>query len=507
MLASSVRAPASSAGHTLLTVSLAAVLLTLDMTIVNVALPEIAGEFSARLDGLQWVVNGYPLAFAALLLTAGSISDRIGRRTIFAVGTVVFTLASAACGLAWNPASLTVFRLVQGAGGALIMATALALIAGAYPAGAARQKAIGIFSALGGAAAGLGPLVGGAAVDLLGWRWIFWINLPVGALVLAGALRLREPEGRERLGGGLDLAGVALAVAMLFSLNYGLLTGPADGWTSPLVVTTLVAGVVLLGAFLWVEHGRRDAMLDLALFRVRTFSGAILLTFAARVTSFGFLPFLILWLQGMLGFSAWETGVRLLAMTLPILVVAPLTAPLQRRFPVSGIMASGFALIAVAFLLMARVGPGSSWTVALPGLLLLGIGGALCFPPLMGLAVGVVPPERAGMASGLSNTFFPLGTAAGVAGFGALFSGRIGAELSDARLAAHGLDAAAADRARTAVTAGRFDALPSDPVRDLARTAFTETLAQTCLVAAVAALAAVLAALFLIRARDLHKDA
>ncbi|WP_188195201.1 MFS transporter [Nonomuraea sp. SYSU D8015] len=476
------------AGWTLAVVCLAAVLLTLDITIVNVALPEIAGELSARLDGLQWAINGYTLAFAALLLTSGSVSDRIGRRAIFTAGVVLFTAASAACGAAWSPGALVAFRIAQGVGGAMVMGTAMALIAGAYPAGRARQSAIGAFSAAGGAAAGLGPLVGGLLVDTLGWRWIFWINVPVGLLVLAGALlRLREPA-RETPAGRIDALGAVLAVAMLFALNYALIAGPDQGWGAPGVLTALVAGLLLLGLFAAVQVRRPHAVLDVRLFRVPSFTGAVLLTFLARICSFGILPYLILWLQGMLGHSPLETGLRLLAMTLPILVVAPLAGRLGQKIPASRLMAAGFGLIAVAFLLMARVGPDSDWTVAFPGFVLLGVGGALAFPPLMGVTLDVVPRERAGMASGLSNTFFPLGTATGVAAFGAVFTSRIGAELPGQA---------------AAVAGGRFDQV-SGPALEVARSAFTGALSTTCLVAAAAGVAGVAVSLLLIRARDLQ---
>lgn len=290
---------------------------------------------------------------------------------------------------------------------------------GLHPAGRARQSAIGAFSAAGGAAAGLGPLLGGLLVDTLGWRWIFWINVPVGLLVLAGALlRLREPA-RETPVGRIDALGAVLAVTMLFALNYALIAGPGQGWGSLSTVLTLVAGL-----------------------------------------------------------------------TLPILVVAPLAGRLGQQISAFRLMAAGFALIMVAFLLMARVGPDSDWSVAFPGLVLLGVGGALVFPPLLGVTLDVVPRERAGMASGLSNTFFPLGTATGVAAFGAIFTARIGAELPGQA---------------AAVAGGRFDRV-SGPALETARTALTGALSTTCLVAAAAGLAGVAISLLLIRTRDLEPE-
>ncbi|MDQ7909888.1 MFS transporter [Phytohabitans sp. ZYX-F-186] len=487
--------------------SLSAALMTLDVTIVNVALPQIEGGLGAGLDGLQWIVNAYTLAFAALLLSVGSLSDRVGRRRIFALGVAVFTGASLGCALAPGTATLVVARTVQGVGGALVMGTGLALIAAAYAGTEARARntAIGLFAAGGAAAAALGPLVGGLVVDAWGWRYIFVLNLPLGlAILLATWLRLTESKaenGRHRL----DLAGLVLAAAMLFGLNYALLTGPLDGWSSTPVVAALVAAGALTAAFLFVQWRRGEAaMLDLRLFRIRSFTGAILVTYAARLVSFGLLPFLVLWLSGMLGYGPFQIGLRLLLLSITMIVVAPLSGALTRRVPVHVLMALGMALTGAGALAMTTIEPGDGWTAAAPGLLLLGAGAGLAAPHLLGVAVGVVPPERAGMASGAANTFFPLGTASGVALYGAVLAHQVDRHLTDAGSA---LEPAAAERVRALVTSGRFDALAAlpGPVRQAAEAGFTSGLSAMLTIAGVAALLAALASLLLIRGADQHQ--
>ena len=494
--------------------ALSAMLMTLDITIVNVALPDIATDLRTGLDSLQWIVNAYTLAFAALLLSVGSLSDRMGRRLLFGTGVAVFTLASLACAVAPTAPLLIVARAVQGLGGAFVMGTALALIAAAYDGAPARARttAIGLFSAGGGAAAALGPLIGGLVVDGWGWRFIFVINLPIGLVILAGTwLRIRESVVRDR-GHRLDLAGLVLGALVLFALNYALLTGPHDGWGSVTVVVALAGGVVLFAVFLVVQHRRGPAaMLDLGLFRIRSFTGAILVTYAARVFSFGLLPFLILWLGGMLGYGPLQIGVRLLLLSAAMIVVAPLSGALTRFVPTGVILATGMAITGVGVLSMTTIGPDDTWTAGALGMVLIGVGGGLVAPHLLGVAVGVVPAERAGMASGAANTFFPLGTASGVAVFGALLSRRIDSGLADGRLAEFGIPASTADDLRALVAAGRFDQLAAsvpaparEPVLAAARAAYTDGLSTIFVVAGVAGLLAAVAALVLISDKDLH---
>lgn len=486
---------------TVAVVGLSAAVMTLDTTVVNVALGAIGAEFEATLSGLQWVVNGYTLAFAALLLSAGSLSDRLGRRGVFVLGMAVFTLASLACALAPSEGVLVAARIVQGAGASLVMGTGLALIAGAYEGEdpKRRQTAIGVFTAMGAAAAALGPLVGGALVDGAGWRFIFVVNIPFGLLIVGATLGVVRPQPRVATS-RLDLAGATLAALALFSLNYGLLTGANDGWGRVDVVATLVAAPVLLAAFLLVESRRgRAAMLDLSLFRIPTFSGAIVLSFAARVTSFGLFPFVILWLTGVLGHTPLEVGLILLVLSVAMLVVAPSSGQLARFAPVQALTCLGMVVIGAGLVWgAASLDPASGWTAILPCLVLVGVGAGIVMPHMMGLAVGVVPADRAGMASGASNAFFPLGTAVGVAVYGAVMTAAVAARVADGDVA-------------RAVAAGRVDELAatlpagSGAVVAAAREAFVAGLSQVFVIAGLAAVLSGVATLFLVRARDAHR--
>ncbi len=470
--------------------SLSAAVMTLDATVVNVALAEIGGEFAAPLAHLQWVVNGYTLAFAALLLTAGSLSDRFGRRGAFAAGMAVFTLASLACALAPGSGWLVAARIVQGAGAAFVFGTGPALIAGAHaglPA-SARRAAMGVFAAGGAAAAVLGPLVGGVLVEFAGWRSLFLVNLPVGALAIVCVLLWTLPQPRAGTG-RTDAAGAVLAVGLLFALNYGLLTGSGQGWDRPDTVAALASLPVLLTAFLLVERARgREAMLDLSLFRIPTFVGAVGLSFAARVTGFGMFPFLILWLTGVVGLGPLQVGLVLLLVPAGIVLLAPLGGVAARLLPVRALMALGMALIGTGLAWAAlALDPGQGWGAVAPGLVLVGVGAGVITPHMMDLAVSVVPPERAGMASGTANTFFPLGTAVGVAVFGALVSAVVGARVDEPGR----------------VAAGDFGGL-SGAAAAAAREAYVDGLALVLLAASATAFACALSSLWLIRARDAH---
>ncbi|WKX69034.1 MFS transporter [Streptomyces sp. XD-27] len=497
--------------------SLAAALMTLDITVVNVALPEIGADLNASLDSLQWIVNAYTLTFAALLLTAGSVSDRIGRRAVFLTGVAVFTVASAGCALSQDAATLIAARAVQGAGGAMVLGTSLALIAGAYEGAAAgaRKTAIALFTAGGAVSAATGPLVGGAIVEWLSWPFLFAVNVPIGIFILLGAAWKVPETVTAEATGKIDYVGAVLAVLALFSLNYGLLTGARNGWTSPDVLGALIAGALLTVAFVAVQRrlGTR-AMLDLRLFAIPTFTGAVLLSFAARIFSFGMLPFLTLWLGGMLGHTPFQTGLILLAQSLALVLAAPLGAQLTKVMPVGRVLALGMAVVAVGQFLAVGIGPDDDWTAALPMLVLLGIGAGLTLPHLLDLAVGVVPAAQAGTASGAANSFFPLGTATGVAAFGAVLSAKVDAALSTAALGRLHVPEDGAGRARELVTAGQFDALGKmapraarGSVLDLARTAYTDALSAIFLIAGVAGLLAAVASLVLVRENDGHGTA
>ncbi|MFB6394124.1 DHA2 family efflux MFS transporter permease subunit [Polymorphospora lycopeni] len=495
--------PGTLARRTLLTVSVASAMTTMDITIVNVALPAIAGDLSATFPQLQWTVNAYPLLFAALLLAGGSLSDRVGRRRIFVTGVLLFTGGSLLCGLAPDPLVLIAGRAVQGIGGAFILAPAVPLLAAAYP-GERRTVAIGVFSATAAVSAALAPLIGGALVASLGWRSVFLVNLLPGVFVLLGAARWLTgagPQGKRRL----DLVGAVLGVVSLGAVNLAVISGADDGWTSPVAMTAVVVALIGLAAFVTVESRTNDPMLDLGLFRIRAFTGASLLSFLTRAVGFGTMPYLVLWLQGMLGYSALQAGLQLSALSGAIVAGSLAVARLQRRYGNRLVVTAGFVAVLAGYLLVARVSADSTWWVALPGLLLVGGGMGLLFAPLMGISVSVVPPQQAGMASGTANAFFPLGTAVGAAVFGAVLSARIGAGLPDQDLAQHGVSEGEEGGVRQLVASGRFTDLPAD-VTELARIAFADGLSTVAWVAAAAAAVGVAVALLTIPSRRSPAD-
>ncbi|MFJ8645478.1 MFS transporter [Streptomyces sp. NPDC093546] len=464
-------------------VSAGGVMMTLDVTVVNVALSGIARDLESGLGQVQWTVSAYSLAFGALLLSSGALSDRIGRRTVFTAGMALFTLASAGCGLAPDVGTLIAARAAQGLGGALVFAPTLALIAAAYPEGARRQAAIAAFAAIASAAGALGPVVGGVLVDLLGWRWIFLVNVPIGVLVVAGALaRMPESAAPRDTRRRIDPLGALLGVGALLALHYPLVAGPEAGWAAPEVVLSAAVGVGLALALV-ASQRRGDGLIDLALLRVRAFSGAALLGFLARLTSLGVLAFVTLWLQSTHAYTPLEVGLHLLPLTGSLLIAGLFVARLQRRFAADALVAGGFAAQGAGLVLLAAAGAGLPAADAATslGLVLLGIGGAVIFPPLMGVAVDAVPADRAGMASGLTNACYPLGTATGIALFGALFSARVG----------EGLGAEAG--ARAAVETGRFELL-APALQPLARSAFSGAFTAVCLAAALVCVVGVLAA-------------
>ncbi|ORT58073.1 MFS transporter [Streptomyces sp. CB03238] len=458
-------------------------MMTLDVTVVNVALSDIARDLEAGLGRVQWTVSAYSLAFGALLLTAGALSDRIGRRAVFTAGMALFTLASAACGLAPDAGTLIAARAAQGLGGAMVFAPTLALIAAAYE-GVRRQAAIAAFAAIASAAGALGPIVGGLFVQVLGWRWIFLVNVPIGILVVAGALsRMPESMAARDTRRRMDLLGAALGVGALLALHYPLVTGPEVGWAAPEVLVSAVAGVVLAVALV-ASQSRGDGLIDMTLLRIRAFSGAAVLGFLARLSSLGVLAFVTLWLQSTHAYSPLEVGLQLLPLTGSLLIAGLFVARLQKVFPPDVLVAGGFAAQGLGLLGLAAAGSGSGQAVTVVALVLLGVGGAVIFPPLMGVAVGAAPADRAGMASGLTNACYPLGTATGVAAFGAVFSARLSDGLGSG---------VAAGPAREAVETGRFELL--DPaLQPLARTAFSGAFTAVCLASALVCLLGVLAA-------------
>jgi EmrB/QacA subfamily drug resistance transporter len=438
---------------TLIAVCVTTFMLLLDITIVNVALPSIQHRLKADLTGLQWVVDAYALALAALILTAGALADRFGRRLLFTFGVVVFTSASLLCGLAWNITTLDVARGVQGIGGAALFATALALIAHEYR-GADRFGAIAVWGATIGAAVASGPLVGGILTDALGWRWVFFVNVPVGAFALLIA-RTRMVESRDVGAVRTDVAGLLTFSAALFLIVFGLLRGNAEGWGSGLIISTLLAGVVLLVAFVVVEARQERPMLDISLFRRPAFLGVSLATFAIGAGMFALFPYLSIYLQDILGTSPLGAGLRFLPLTAFIFFVPLLTRGIAQRVQAWILATLGLLLVAIALLLMYGLSSGSRWTALLPGLVVAGIGIGLANPTLAAAALRTVDPARSGMASGINNTFRLSGVSIGVAALGAVLENRVSSSLASTTHVHSRTLAAAVSSAGTRAVDGR----------------------------------------------------
>jgi EmrB/QacA subfamily drug resistance transporter len=467
----------------LVIVCVAIFMLLLDITVVNVALPDIQKELHASFTDLQWVVDAYALMLATTVLIAGTLGDLLGRKRVFLVGVGLFTAASAACGAATDPLVLNLARGVQGVGGAIMLAVSLAILSQEFH-GKERGTAFGIWGATIGAAVAIGPLVGGALTTWLGWRWIFFVNLPIGVICIVGGLRVLH-ESRNEEHGGYDLPGFATLTGGLFSFVLALLRGNDWGWSSGREVALYVVAAVLLVAFFAIEHVSRAPMLDLGLFRVPTFVGAQIVAFAISAGIFAQFLYLTLYLQNVLGYSPIQAGLRFLPLSLVSFFVAPVAGRLSARLPVRLLLGVGLALVGVSLLLMHGVTTHSGWTTLLPGFVVAGIGVGMVNPPLASVAVSVVEPRRAGMASGVNNTFRQVGIATGIAGLGAIFQDTISSKL-------HG--------------AGGAKGVASGAVQqggELARAAFVSGLNEILLVGAILAFVGAALALILVRTRDL----
>lgn len=404
-------------------------MLLVDVTIVQVALPSIQRDLHAGFAGLQWVIDAYALTLAALLLSAGTLADRFSRKNVFLGGVVLFTLASLACGLATTPAALDISRAVQGVGGAAMFTTSLALIGQEFE-GNARHTAFALYGATIGGAVAIGPLLGGALTEWISWHWVFYVNVPIGVVVFAAAAvsvrSVRDPHAVHA-----DVAGLVTFSGSLFLFVYGLLRGNDDGWTSGTIVAVLAGAAVLLAAFVVVELRQPRPMFDLSLLRKPAFTGVSLGTFAIGAGMFSLFPYLTLYFQNILGYAPLQSGLRLLPITALVFVVPVLSRRVAARVPPGTMLGVGLALVFAGLLLMHGVGVHSRWTVLLPGMLVCGLGVGLSNPAIGHLALAVVPPQRAGMASGISNTMRIGGLTTGVAALGALLQHRIATRVHD----------------------------------------------------------------------------
>lgn len=402
---------------TLIAVSVATFMLLLDITVVNVALPSIRKDLGASFTDLQWVFDAYALSLAALVLTAGSLADRLGRRRAFAVGLVIFSGASLLCALAPNPTFLNVSRAVQGVGGAVMFAVSLALVAQEFPPGRERGTAMGAYGATIGVAVAVGPLVGGALTDALGWEWIFYLNVPIGAAALV-VTYLKLAESRDPNATRVDWAGVVTFSTGLFLLVLALVRGNAEGWGSTLIVSLFIGSAVVLAAFVVIELRVPEPMLPLGLFRRHAFTGVQLAAFAVSSSLFALFLYLTLYLQNYLGLSPFAAGVRYLPITALSFLVAPLAGFMLSRVQARLMLCVGLVAVGAGMLLMGGIQADDDWTGLLAGFLVAGAGVGLINPVIADVAVSVVPKEKSGMAAGINDTFRQVGIAVGIAVWG-----------------------------------------------------------------------------------------
>jgi EmrB/QacA subfamily drug resistance transporter len=474
---------------TLTAVCVATFMLLIDITIVNVALPDIQKDLGSTFEDLQWVIDAYALGLAALLLTWGATSDRLGRRLIFVVGLAIFSAASLCCALSTGPLMLNLARAVQGVGGAAMFATSLALLASAFH-GRERGTAVGIWGATIGAAVAIGPLVGGALTEGIGWEAIFYVNIPIGIAAIYISLT-KVAESSDPDAGPPDWPGLVSFSVGLFLLIFALVRGNAEGWGSTLIVSFLIGAGVLLVLFVIIEARVRYPMFDLGLFRVPTFTGASIVAFALSASLFSMFLYLTLYIQNGLGYTPLEAGLRFLPLSLISFVVAPISGRLSARVPIRALMGTGMVLVGVALLLMRGLTASSSWTALLAGFIISGIGVGLVNAPLASTAVSVVPPQRAGMGSGINSTFRQVGIATGTAGLGALFQHLLSSRAEGALSRVPG----------EALAQGRAP-IPGASAHHAYLALFTDSLNDLFLIGAIVAFAAAVGAFALIRQRD-----
>ena len=485
---------------TLVLITIATFMLLLDITVVNVALPDIQRELGASLSSLQWVVDAYSLMLAACLLTAGSLGDRLGRRRVFTLGFAIFTGASFLCGIAGDPTLLNLARGLQGIGGAAMFATSLALIGQEFH-GKDRATAFGVWGAAIGGAVAIGPLVGGLITEHLGWEWIFFVNVPIGIVAIAlteAKLANVAAQDPERI----DLPGLAAFSLGLFLLIFGLIRGNPDGWGSPTIVASLGGAVAMLLAFVAIEARSANPMLDLTLFRKPAFNGVSAVAFGLSGGMFAMFLYLTIYLQGVQGFSPLETGLRFLPLTFLSFVASPIAGSLSHKIPIRFLLGVGLTLVGIGLLLMHGLSADSPVSDLLVGFLIAGIGIGTANPGIGQAAIGVVPPEKAGMGSGINTTFRQVGIATGVASLGAVFQGQVSSKLSEVLPnAPHGLAEVISSGGSVAAVKVVAPGQRAE-VAQAAKVAFVSGFNEILLIASILSFVVAAAGFFLVRSRD-----
>ena len=405
---------------TFVIVSLALFMTTLDNLVVTTALPTIQRDLHASVSQLEWTVNAYTLTFAVLLMTGAALGDRFGRKRLFLIGMVIFTAGSAAAAVAPSIDALIAARAIQGVGGAIVMPLTLTLLSAAVPA-ERRGMALGAWGGISGLGVALGPVIGGAIVQGISWQWIFWINVPFGLIALPLGFRfLRESYGPAK---SLDLGGVTLLTAGMFGIVFGLVRGNSTGWTSPEILASLAAGVVLTAAFVAWELRAREPMLPMGFFRSRAFSAGNASSLMMFFGMFGSIFLLTQYLQNVQGYSALSAGLHILPWTGMPMIVAPIAGALSDRIGGRPLVATGLALQAIALAWLAAVlEPTVAYSAIVIPFMLAGVGMALFFAPMASVVLGSVGRSHAGQASGANNAIRELGGVFGVAVLASIFT-------------------------------------------------------------------------------------
>jgi EmrB/QacA subfamily drug resistance transporter len=423
-LKSRLFAPENRKWWTLVAVAFGLFMIMLDNTIVNVALPSIQRDLNIGISELEWVFNGYALTFGVLMLTGGKLADLFGRRRIFIVGLVIFTVASLACGLASSAGLLIGARVLQGVGSALMNPATLSIITATFP---PRQRgmAIGIWAGVAAMALAIGPLVGGLITQHIGWNWIFFINIPVGILAIV-VTRLVVDESRDTsTGQRLDLPGLLSSAIALFALTYGLIEANTFGWTSGRILGLFAVAAVGLVLFVILELRQRAPMLDLSLFKNGTFAGANSVMLLVGLAMFGVFFYNSLFIQNIMGYSAVQTGATFLPMTMLIILVAPVAGKFSDHVGSRWLMSGGMVLLSASLFLFSRLDAGSNFWDLLPGLIVGGFGMALVMTPTTAAAMGSVPVDKAGVGSAVLNSMRQVGGSLGIAVMGAIVASAI----------------------------------------------------------------------------------
>ena len=397
----------------------------MDTTIVNLALPSIGRDFRAPVSGLQWTIDAYTLVIASLLMLSGSTGDRVGRRRVFQIGLGVFTLGSLACSLAPSLGWLIAFRALQAIGGSMLNPVAMSIVTNTFTDAKERAQAIGVWGSVFGLSMALGPVIGGALVDSIGWRGVFWINIPIGlaAIVLTA---LFVPESRAARARKLDPVGQVLVIAFLGTLIYAIIEGPTFGWGSPRILGFFAAAAVCLAVFLWLEPRREEPLVDLRFFRSLPFSGAAVSAVSATLAMAGFLFLMTLYLQDVRGYEPLIAGLFLLPMAVAMAASAPLAGRMiaSRGSPRVPLVIAGLGIMIGGALLVGLTASSPTWYVVVSAMVF-GVGMGWVNAPITNSAVSGMPRSQAGVASGIASTSRQVGTSLGVAIMGSVLAANL----------------------------------------------------------------------------------